>query len=65
MSDTFVIPWTIAHQAPLSLGFPRKNYWSGLPFTSLRGLPNAGIETGCPVSTVLEADSLSAEPEET
>ena len=28
----FTIPWTVAHQAPLSLGFPRQEYWSGLPF---------------------------------
>ena len=37
----FVTPWTVAHQALLSMGFPRKEYWSGLPFPSLRELPNS------------------------
>ena len=32
MSDSFAIPWTVAHQAPLSMGFSRQEYWSGLPF---------------------------------
>ena len=32
MSDSFVIPWTVACQAPLSMGFPRQEYWSGLSF---------------------------------
>ena len=35
----FAIPWTVAHQAPLSLGFPRQEYWSGLPFPSPGDLP--------------------------
>ena len=34
MSDSFVIPWTVACQTPLSMGFPRQEYWSGLPFPS-------------------------------
>ena len=34
MSDSFVTPWTIACEAPLSMGFPRQEYWSGLPFSS-------------------------------
>ena len=34
VSDSFVTPWTVAHQAPLSIGFPRQEYWSGLPFFS-------------------------------
>ena len=41
-SPALVIPWTIAHQTPLSLGFPRQEYWSGLPFPSLGDLPNLG-----------------------
>ena len=45
MSD-FVTPWTVAHQAPLSMGFPRQEYWSGLPFISPGDLPNTGIEPG-------------------
>ena len=45
MSDSFVSPWTITHQIPLSMGFPRQEYsWSGLPFTSPRGFPDLGIE---------------------
>ena len=51
-------PWTITHQAPLSLGFPRKDYWSGLPFPSLGDLPDPGIELVTPVSLALQADSL-------
>ena len=45
-----VTPWTVARQAPLSMVFSRKNYWSGLPFPSLGDLPNPGMET---VSTAL------------
>ena len=41
----FVIPWTVAHQALLSTGFPRQEYWSGLPFPTEGCLSNAGIET--------------------
>ena len=51
----FVTPWTIAHQAPLSMGFPRQEYWSGLPFPSPGDLPEPGIKPGCPA---LQADSL-------
>ena len=40
MSDSFATPWTVAHQASLSLGFPRGEHWSGLPFPS----PSLGIE---------------------
>ena len=50
---------TIAHQAPLSVGFPRQEYWRGLPFPSPGDLPNRGIEPGYPT---LQADSLSSEP---
>ena len=48
MPDFVVIPWTIAHQAPLSVGFPRQVYWSGLPSPSPRNPPNPGIEPACP-----------------
>ena len=44
MSDSFATSWTIAHQTPLSMGFPRQNYWSGLPFPSLGDLHEPGIE---------------------
>ena len=38
----FVTPWTVAHHAPLSMGFSRQEYWSGLPFPSPEDLPNSG-----------------------
>ena len=44
----FENPWTIAHQVPLSLGIPRQEYWSGLPFPSPGDLPNPGIEAVSP-----------------
>ena len=43
---TLVIQWAIAHQAPLSIRFSRKEYWSGLPFPSLEDLPDPGIVPG-------------------
>ena len=52
-------PWTIVHQAPLSVGFSKQEYWSGLPFPSPGDLPDPGIE---PVSPALQADSLPSEP---
>ena len=48
----FATPWTVAHQALLSIGFSRQEYWSGLPFSSPEGLPNPGIE---PVSFISPA----------
>ena len=51
----FSTPWTVAHQASLSMGFSKQAYWSGLPFPSPGYLPNPGIE---PRSPVLQADSL-------
>ena len=56
----FVTPWTIAHQAALSMGFSRQEYWSGLPFPSAGDLPNPGIEAGR--SPTLQADALPSEP---
>ena len=55
-------PWTVAHQAPLSMGFPRHEYWSGLPFLILGYLPDPGIEPASPMSPALQVDSLSTEP---
>ena len=55
---TLVTPSTVACQAPLSMGFSRQEYWTGLPFPSPGDLPNPGIEPGSPV---LQADSLSTE----
>ena len=48
MSDTLVTPWTVAHQAPLSMGFPRQEYWSVLPFPSPGDPPNPGIKVMSP-----------------
>ena len=44
----FVTPWTVAHQFPLFMGFPRQEYWSGLPFPSPGDLPNPGIRPASP-----------------
>ena len=44
----FAPPWTVAHQVPLSVGFSRQEYWSGLPFPSPGDLPNAGIKPASP-----------------
>jgi len=44
----FATQWTIAYQAPPSMGFSRQEYWSGLPFPSPEDLPNPGIEPGSP-----------------
>ena len=55
----FATPWTAAHQAPVSMGFFRQEYWSGLPFPSPGDLPDPGIE---PRSPVLQADALTSEP---
>ena len=54
----FVTPWTVACQAPLSMGFSRQEYWSGWPFPSPGDLPNSGIKPGSPT---LQADSLPSE----
>ena len=53
MSDSFVTPWTVAHQAPLSMGFPRQEYWSGLPCPPPGDLPNPGIEPASLASPAL------------
>ena len=58
MSDS-VTPWTVAYQAPPSMGFFRQEYWNGLPFPSPGDLPNPGTE---PRSPTLQADTLSSEP---
>ena len=44
----FATPWTLAHQPPLSMGFPKQEYWSGLPFLTPGGLPNSGIKAASP-----------------
>ena len=54
-----VTPWTVAHQAPLSMGFSRQEYWSGLPCPPPGDLPSQRIE---PMSPALQADSFLSEP---
>ena len=61
----FGTPWTVAYQAPPSMGFSRQEYWSGLPFPSPGDLPNPGIEPKSeiePGSPALQADALTSEP---
>ena len=53
-----VTPRTAARQAPLSVGFPRQEYWSGLPFLTPRDLPNPGIE---PMSPALAGECFTTE----
>ena len=55
----FVTPWTVAHQAPLSMGMPRQEYWSGLPCPPPGDLPNPGIK---PRSPTLQVEYLLSEP---
>ena len=55
----FVTPWTVAHQAPPSMGFSTQEYWSGLPFPSPGDLPDPGIKPRFPT---LQADALTSEP---
>ena len=59
MYDSFVTPWTVADQAPLSMGFSRQEYGSGLPFPSLRDLHNPEIK---PISPALTGEFFSNEP---
>ena len=59
VSDSLLPPWTVPCQAPLSMGFSRQEYWSGLPFPSPGHLFDPGIELGSPA---LQADSLPSEP---
>jgi len=58
MSDSFVTPWTIAHRVPLSMSFPRQEYWSGLPFPTPGNLPNPGIELTSLASPTLAGGSF-------
>ena len=54
-------PWIVAHQAPLSMGFPRQEYWSGLLVPSPGDLPDTGIEPMSPESPALAGGFLTAE----
>ena len=60
MSDSFATPWTVAHQAPLSMEFPSKNTGVGCHFLLQGNLPYSGIK---PRSSALQADSLPSEPQ--
>ena len=55
----FMTPWSVAYQAPQSMGFSKQEYWSGLPFPFPGDLSNPGIEPGSPT---LQADALPSEP---
>ena len=57
--QTFAIPWTVIRQPPLSVEFPRQEYWSGLPFPLPGDRPKPGIKARSPA---LQTDSLSPEP---
>ena len=59
MSDSFTTPWTVALQAPLSMGFSRQKYWSGLSFPSPGDLPEPGIK---PASPSLAGRFFATEP---
>ena len=59
MSDSFANPWTVACQAPLSMGFPRQEYCQRLPFPSPEDLPEPGIE---PVSSAMAGGFFTTEP---
>ena len=55
----FMTPWSVAYQAPQSMGFSKQEYWSGLPFPSPGDLSDPGIEPGSPT---LQVDALPSEP---
>ena len=58
----FQTPWTVVSQAPLSMGFSRQEYWSGLPFSLPRNLPNEGIEPASPMSPALAGGFFTTDP---
>ena len=66
MSTPFVTPWTVtwtvAHQTPMSMGFPRQEYWSGLPCPPPGDLPNSRTEPSSPVAPVLAGRFLTTAP---
>ena len=59
MSDSFATPWTVVHQAPLTMEFPRKDYWSGLPLPPPGDLSKPGME---PMSFALAGGFFTTEP---
>ena len=54
----FATLWAVARQAPLSMGFSRQEYWSGLPCRPPGDLPNPGVKSASPESPALQVDSL-------
>ena len=62
VSDTFVTPWTVACQAPLSMGFSRHEYWSGLPFPTPGDLLNPGIKPMSLASPALAGEFFTTAP---
>ena len=60
----FVIPWTVARQAPPSMGFPGQEYWSGLPFPFPGDLPDLRVETASLVSALLVGGFFPTVPPE-
>ena len=58
MSDSWSPPWTVACQVPLSIGLPRQEYWSGVPFPPPGGLPVPGIKSVSHASPAFQADSF-------
>ena len=63
MSDSFASPWTVGHQAPLSMRFPRQEYWTGVPFPSLGNLLDPGIKPRVePMSPALAGRFFTTEP---
>ena len=62
MSESFETPRTVARQAPLSVGFPRQEYWSGLQFLISGDLPDPGIKPVSPASPALQVDSFTTGP---
>ena len=58
----FVTPWTVAHQAPLSMGFSRQEYWSGVPCPLPGDFRDPGVESRSPKSLTWQAGSLPVEP---
>ena len=58
----FATPWIVACQAPLSVGFPRQENWSGLPFPPPRELPSPGMKATSPVSSALADKFFTTDP---
>ena len=60
--DSFEIPWAVAHQAPLFIGFSRQEYWSGLPIPSPGNLPDPGIKPESSVAPASAGGFFTTEP---